>query len=99
MRHRRGLLLICQPSVDIVPLGTLMTEAAPGLLIPLGMDLVPRVATEVIAAALAYKLGAPGGGARITVFPHDGSPFFVPTSALAPLERRAVAEIPIAEAP
>jgi hypothetical protein len=95
----RGLLLVCQPSVDIVPLGTLMTEAAPGLLIPLGMDLVPRVATEVIAAALAYKLGAPGGGSRITVFPHDGSPFFVPTSALAPLERRAVAEIPIAEAP
>jgi hypothetical protein len=97
----RGLLLVCQPSVDVVPLGTLMCEAAPGLLIPLGMDLVPRVATDVLAAALSHQLGAPVGGqtGRITVFPHQGSPFFVPTTALAPLERRAVAEIPIPESP
>src|SRR5262249_28676005 len=53
----KGLLLVANEGVDVVPLGTLLSEVAPGLLIPVGMDLVPRVPTEVLAAAIEHELG------------------------------------------
>ncbi|HKA86353.1 MAG TPA: hypothetical protein VKE22_01765 [Haliangiales bacterium] len=93
----RGLLLLCREGVDVLPLGALLTEAAPGLLIPLGMDVTPRVPTEVLGAAIEHQLAARSAAsasqARITVFPHDGAPFFVASSDFQPLERRALARI------
>src|SRR5262249_14106192 len=89
----RGLLLLCREGVDVLPLGALLTEAAPGLLIPLGMDVTPRVPTEVLGAAIEHQLAARSAAsasqARITVFPHDGAPFFVASSGFQPLGRRA----------
>jgi hypothetical protein len=92
----RGLLILGSEGVDVVPLGTLLTEIAPRVLVPAGMDLTPRVPDEVLAAALDHQLGAardPGG--RVTVFPHDGPPFFVPERDLVPLERRVLARVPV----
>jgi len=98
----RGMLLLASEGVDVVPLGTLLAEIAPGLLVPVGMDLIPRVPTDVLAAAIEHNLAAAqkkeDAGKRLTVFPHGGAPFFVPTSALVPLERRVVARIPVPEA-
>jgi len=98
----RGLLLVATEGVDAVPLGTLLSEIAPGLLIPVGMDLVPRVPTEVLAAAIEHELGDDKRevevGRRLTVFPHDGLPFFVSVAKLQPLERLAVARIQVPEA-
>ena len=79
----RGVLLVARDGVDVVPLGTLLGELAPGMLIPVGMDLVPRVAPDVLAQALG----------------HGGGPFQVGEDALAPLERRMLArlEVPASE--
>ncbi len=85
----RGILLLAQEQIDVIPLGELLSELAPGLLVPLGMDLVPRVAPEVLARSLGH------GAGLLTVFPHAGPPFQVSEAALAPLERRALAKIEV----
>jgi hypothetical protein len=99
----RGLLLVAAAGVDVVPLGTLLSEIAPGLLIPVGMDLVPRVPTEVLAAAIEHDLGSARQAAdparRLTVFPHEGRPFFIDLGKLQPLERQALARVQVPEAP
>jgi len=88
----RGILLVASEQIDVFPLGQLLSELAPGLLVPLGMDLVPRVAPEVLARSLGHGSGV------LTVFPREGSPFQVSDSALLPLERRSVAKIEIERA-
>jgi hypothetical protein len=88
----RGLLLVADDNVDVIPLGTLLAELAPGLLLPLGMDLEPRVAPDVVAEALGH------GPGRLTVFPHEGAPFHVAESELRPLERRALAALAVPRA-
>ncbi len=87
----RGILLVANAEIDIIPLGQLMVQLAPGLLIPAGMDLVPRVAPEVLAATLGHGAGV------LTVFPLEGAPFQVKESSLVPLERRAIAKIDVEE--
>jgi hypothetical protein len=92
-------LILGNEGVDVVPLGTLLTEIAPGLLIPVGMDLVPRVPEEVLTAALDHVSGGKSEiGGRVTVLLHDGTAFFVPSSELVPLERRVLARVPVPEA-
>jgi hypothetical protein len=85
----RGILVVARPDLDIIPLGMPLSEVAPGLLVPLGMDLVPRVAPEVLARSLGHAAGL------YTVFPPEGQPFQVPESALVPLERRALARLQV----
>jgi hypothetical protein len=91
----RGLLILGNEGVDVVPLGTLLTEIAPGVLVPVGMDLTPRVPNEVLSSALEHQLGGPKDERRVTVFVHDGPPFFVPERELVPLERRVLARVPV----
>ncbi len=88
----RGILLMGSDDLDVVPLGQLLSELAPGLLVPLGMDLVPRVAPEVLGRTLGHGAGV------LTVFPHDEVPFQISDAALQPLERRALAKIEVARA-
>ncbi|MBP6632953.1 MAG: hypothetical protein KBG28_01085 [Kofleriaceae bacterium] len=87
----RGLLVVGASNVDIIPLGRLLCEVAPGLLVPLGMDVVPRVSPEVLARALGHTSGL------VTVFADD-RPFQVADSALIPLERRAIAQLEVERA-
>lgn len=88
----RGILVIATEDTDVVPLGQLLSELAPGLLVPLGMDLVPRVASDVLARTLGHGAGV------LTVFPPDGIPFQVSEVAMQPLERRALAKIEVERA-
>jgi len=88
----RGVLLIASEDIDVIPLGQLLSELAPGLLVPLGMDVVPRVSPEVLARTLGH------GSGLITVFPHDAGPFQVAESALVPLERRALSRVEVERA-
>lgn len=85
----RGILLVATEDIDVVPLGQLLCELAPGLLVPVGMDLVPRVAPDVLAGSLGHEAG------RMTVFPHHEPPFQVGEASLQPLERRALARIQV----
>ncbi|HYU14697.1 MAG TPA: hypothetical protein VEL05_01445, partial [Candidatus Acidoferrum sp.] len=50
----RGILVVASPDIDVIPLGTPLAEVAPGLLVPLGQDLVPRVAPDVLARNLGH---------------------------------------------
>lgn len=88
----RGILMVAESEIDVLPLGQLLAELSPGLLVPLGMDLVPRVSPDVLARTLGH------GSGELTVFPLEGSPFQVSESALVPLERRALAKIDVERA-
>lgn len=83
----RGILVIAPQGIDVVPLGTLLSAQAPGILVPLGMEIVPRVSPEVLAAALNH------GSGLWTVFANEGAPLQLADGALAPLERRTVAKL------
>ena len=84
-----GILLVANEDLDVIPLGQILCELAPGLLVPLGMDLVPRVAPDVLARALGHGTG------MLTVFPHGANPFQISEGSLQPLERRALAKIEV----
>jgi hypothetical protein len=88
----RGILILSGENLDVIPLGQLMCELAPGLLVPLGMDIVPRVSPEVLARALGHGAGV------ITVFTAGGRPFQVTEATLVTLERRALAKIEVPRA-
>lgn len=83
----RGIVVVAAQDLDVVPLGTLLTELAPGILVPIGMEVVPRVSPEVLAQALGHGAGV------LTVFTSDGPPFQLPEAKLAPLERRTVGRL------
>lgn len=88
----RGILVIGAENLDVIPLGQLLCELTPGLLVPLGMDVVPRVSPEVLSRALGHAAGL------VTVFTTDGRPFQVNESAFTTLERRALAKLEIERA-
>ncbi|MDQ3336427.1 MAG: hypothetical protein M4D80_14765 [Myxococcota bacterium] len=85
----RGILVIGSENLDVIPLGQLLCELAPGLLVPLGMDVVPRVSPEVLARALGHQ------GGIVTVFTTDGRPFQVNESVFTTLERRSLAKLEV----
>ena len=85
----RGILVIGSENLDVIPLGQLLCELTPGLLVPLGMDVVPRVSPEVLARALGHQAGV------ITVFTSDGRPFQVAEGAFTTLERRSLAKLEV----
>jgi hypothetical protein len=55
----RGAFLTCSHGIEAVPLGTFFVESHPGLFTPAGLDVVPKVAPEVLHRAL----GSPEGHA------------------------------------
>jgi hypothetical protein len=98
----RGVLVIGSENLDVIPLGQLLSELTPGLLVPLGMDVVPRVTPEVLARALGHAAGVitvfvadPAGEGQPSTI-HGGiaaRPFQVAESSFQILERRALAKL------
>src|SRR5689334_24005856 len=88
----RGILVIGSENLDVIPLGQLLCELTPGLLVPLGMDVVPRVSPEVLARALGH------GSGIVTVFTSEGRPFQVSEGSFTTLERRALAKLEVERA-
>ena len=85
----RGILVIGSENLDVIPLGQLLCELTPGLLVPLGMDIVPRVSPDVLARALGHSPGV------VTVFTADNHPFQVNEGAFTTLERRSLAKLEV----
>lgn len=85
----RGILVVGSENLDVIPLGQLLCELTPGLLVPLGMDVVPRVSPDVLARALNHGAGI------VTVFTADGTPFQVTEGAFTTLERRSLAKLEV----
>jgi len=76
----RGAFLTCPHGIEAIPLGTFFIQVHPGLYTPAGLDVVPKVAPEVLYRAL----GSPSGHA--VFISHDGAALAVPNDAFVPLE-------------
>ncbi|HET6613018.1 MAG TPA: hypothetical protein VFG83_13565, partial [Kofleriaceae bacterium] len=87
----RGIVVVGDAGIDLIPIGEHLTEHAPGLLIPIGMEIAPRVMPEVLAHALGHDAGL------VTIMPRDGSPFQLKDTALLPLERSVLARVTVKE--
>jgi hypothetical protein len=85
----RGILVVGTENLDVIPLGQLLCELTPGLLVPLGMDIVPRVSPEVLARALGHAPGV------VTVFTTDNRPFQIGEGSFTSLERRSLAKMDV----
>jgi len=83
------IFLLAQGGLEFFPLGDLHYELAPGVMAPLGYELIPRVHPEV----LLQHLGAGEEQALHFFTPHDSSPLQLPRAAFAPLSRRVLAEV------
>jgi len=81
----RGVLVRASDVLEGIPFGTLFELAAPDVLVPVGMRLVPAVSP----ALLVERLGATEG--NTVVFPdRTGAPFRVAAGSLVPLELRVI---------
>ncbi len=76
----RGAFLVSPAGIDAVPLGTFFTEILDGLYIPAGLEVVPRVAPEVIHRALGSQDG------MVTFLGADGRAVAVRRGDFAPLD-------------
>lgn len=85
----RGVLVLAQGNMDLIPLGELLCEQAPGILVPLGLELVPRVAADVLARALGHEHGV------WTVFDRAGEAMRLGDAELAPMERRILSSVEV----
>ena len=88
----RGILIVAGGHLEGFPFGRLLASPAPGLLVPLGMELRPAISPDQLAGTLG------GTGGSIVVFPGPGeAPFLVPSDALVTLEAQALSEPRLAE--
>jgi len=88
----RGVLVIAPDALSGLPFGQLLHAPGPGLLVPLGWELRPRVSP----VELASSAGAIGG--TWVVFPAaDAPPFRVPAESIVALQASALGEHPLAD--
>jgi len=84
----RGILVRASEVLEGIPFGTLFELAAPDVLVPVGLRVIPAVTPSL----LTERLGATGGAT--VVFPdRSGPPFRVPPDAMMPLELRVVGRL------
>ena len=87
-----AVLVMADDELAVLPLGKLLDQAAPGVLVPAGMRMAPAVDPE----ALARRLGT--GENSLLVFPEAGEPpLRIPAAAMQPLDRRILAELTVEE--
>jgi hypothetical protein len=85
---KRGLLVRAAETLDGLPFGTLYQLGAPEVLVPLGMQIRPAAAPQL----LAERLGATDGA--MVLFPDRGAPpVRILREAIVPLDRRVLVEI------
>jgi len=89
-----GVLLVAPDELVALPLGRLLGEAAPGVLVPAGMKLAPAIDPE----ALAKRLGA-GEASRLVFHSATEPPLRIPATAMQPLDRRILAELSVEARP
>jgi hypothetical protein len=85
---KRGLLIRAADTLDGLPFGTLFQLGAPDVLVPLGMQIRPAAAPEL----LSERLGATGGA--MVLFPDRASaPVRILPEAIVPFDRRLLVEL------
>jgi hypothetical protein len=84
---KEGLLVIGEQGVEGVPIGEPFQELAPGILVPLGLTIEPRVRAEV----LVERLGGVAG--RYIVFLRDGRVLGIEEAHFQPLGKTYLARL------
>ncbi len=84
------IFVLSESAMEYIPLGQMFQQVAPGVLVPVGCELVPRVEPAVLAQHL-------GGGAEQLYFftAEDPAPIQLARSAFVPLTRQALAPITV----
>jgi hypothetical protein len=83
----RGVLVMAPDVLTGIPFGQLLHAPGPGLLVPLGWEIRPRVSPLELAA------GAGATGGAVVVFPGpDEPPFRIPAEAIESLQASALAD-------
>ena len=89
-----SLFLLSEAEAELVPLGELYYQAAPGVLVQTGYELLPRVHPDVLAEHLGV------GQERLMFFaPDSPGPLSLPRSGFGPLTRHALAPVEMGDAP
>jgi hypothetical protein len=87
-----AILLVSSDELAPLPFGQLLGEAAPGILVPVGMGLQPALD----GAAVAQALGT--GADSLLVFPDaQQKPLRIPTALLRPMGQGILAELALDE--
>ena len=88
-----GLLVVgAAGGIEGLPLGEPLYEAAPGVLVPVGLEFLPRVTPEIL---LDYVGGTDG---RKVIFKRGAErPIAVDDATFEPLSRRVLGRIPVEE--
>lgn len=90
----RGILIVAPEALDSFPFGTLLHAPAPGVLLPLGMELRPAISPHELGA----RVGATGGA--VVVFPGpDETPFKIAAETMVTLEALALADPSLRDLP
>ncbi|HEY4184120.1 MAG TPA: hypothetical protein VGP07_03585 [Polyangia bacterium] len=86
----RGVLVVAPDALSGIPFGQLLHSPGPGLLVPLGWEIRPRVSPVELAASA----GATGG--TLVVFPGpELAPFRIPADSISTLQAFALGEHPL----
>jgi hypothetical protein len=92
VRLEEGILLLASDELAPLPFGQLLSEAAPGVLVPAGMGLQPAVDDPAMAQALGT------GAESLLVFTDaQAKPLRIPTALLRPLGQEILAELSLEE--
>jgi hypothetical protein len=85
------IYLASEHAIEYIPIGELYHQVAPGVLVPVGFELLPHVHPEVLTQHL-------GGSADKLIFftPESPQPLLLERSRFTPLGRRALAAIEVA---
>jgi hypothetical protein len=83
----RGVLVMAPDVLTGVPFGQLLHAPGPGLLVPLGYEIRPRVSPLELAAGAGAT-----GGALVVFSGPDTPPFRIPAEAVESLQASALAD-------
>jgi|GEM_PF-287297 len=81
------IIVINRRGIHGIPFGAPMTEMAPQIFVPVGMQLLPRVDYDLLREHLRIRPDQ-----NLYFFPENADAFAVPTDALKPLSRAIVAD-------
>ena len=88
------IFLLASGGLEFFPLGELHYELAPGVMAPLGFELIPRVHPDVLLGHLGSMDDPHQGEASLHFFaPGSAAPLRVPREAFVPLSRRVLARV------
>jgi hypothetical protein len=86
------VFLFCASGIELIPLGELYYQLAPGLLVPAGTELIPHFTAETLLEHL------PAAASSLFFFRReDPLPLQIPRLAFGPLHRQVLAQILVQE--